>query len=91
MKGVCITEKFATLPGRIEIAIPKSYFKNADKALEFGEERLDRIKSFSLSIVRYDHPGCYLFIGQFAKPWNPKSVQEFSKSIDRQYEKGGAQ
>lgn len=91
MTGVSIREKFNELPGRIEISIPKKYFANSEVALEFGEERLDRIKSFSLSIVRYDHPGCYLFIGQFAKPWTPKNVQELSKSIDRQYEKGGAQ
>ena len=87
MTGVSIMEKFNELPGRIEIAIPKSYFKNADKALEFGEERLDRIQSFTLSIVRYDNPGSYLYIGQFSKPWNPKNVQELTKAIERQYRK----
>lgn len=87
MTGVSIREKFNELPGRIEIAIPKSYFKNADKALEFGEERLDRIQSFTLSIVRYDNPGSYLYIGQFSKPWNPKNVQELTKAIERQYRK----
>ena len=87
MTGVSIREKFNELPGRIEIAIPKSYFKNADKALEFGEERLDRIQSFTLSIVRYDNPGSYLYIGQFSKPWNPKNVQELTKAINRQYRK----
>ena len=87
MTGVSIRERFNELPGRIEISIPKKYFANADVALEFGEERLDRIQSFTLSIVRYDHPGSYLYIGQFSKPWTPKNVQELSKAIERQYRK----
>ena len=89
MKGLVIFNQFDSLPGRIQIAIPKSYFKNADQALEFGEEKLDRIRSFTLSIVRYDHPGCYLFIGGFSKPWTPENVQELAKAVDRQYRKGG--
>lgn len=91
MTGLSITHQFDALPGRIQIAIPKRCFKNADQALEFGEEKLDSIRSFTLSIVRYDHPECYLFIGGFSKPWTPKNVQELAKAVDRQYKKGGKQ